>query len=182
MPVFGEQFALETIFVGHKARQVRIIGIGLWHQIEQVECAAGSGCQIGGDGRNNTSRRAGDYKYAVGAQGQARLAIGGRLFLQTDSPPLAFFVPDLDRARIAQGLLDKDLASSDASHPSSKSTALTVTSALSRLYVLVIPTTGPPSGAIAPAWSYPCCPPSRVAETRKVPGAAICSYRARMVV
>ena len=36
-----EQIALQPVFVGHKALQVGIVGIGFGNQVEQIESAAG---------------------------------------------------------------------------------------------------------------------------------------------
>ena len=104
-----EQIALQAVFVGHEALEVGIRRIRLGHQIEQVERAAGSGRQIGGDGRDDASCRAGDQKDGVLVQSQAGLAVGCGLFLQSNRPALPFLVADLDCAGIAQSLLDEDV-------------------------------------------------------------------------
>ena len=91
-----------------EALEVGILRIRLRHQIEQVERAAGSGRQVGGDGRNDASRRAGDQEDGVLVQRQTGLAIGGGLFLQPDRPAQSVLVADLDCAGIAQGFLDQD--------------------------------------------------------------------------
>ena len=104
----GEQIALEAFFVAHEALEVGIVGIRLRHQIEQVEGAAGSGCQVGGDGRDDAASRAGDQEDGVLIQRQAGLAVGGGLFLQPDGPAQSVLVADLDCAGIAQGFLDQE--------------------------------------------------------------------------
>ena len=59
-----EQIALQAFFVADEALEVGIVRIGLRHQIEQIEGAAGCGRQIGGDGRDDASRCAGDQEDA----------------------------------------------------------------------------------------------------------------------
>ena len=129
-----EQIALEAFLVGHEALEIGIVGIRLGHQIEQIEGAAGSGRQIGGDGRDDAAGRAGDQEDGVPVQREAGLAIGCGLFLQPDRPAQPVLVADFDRAGIAQGFLDQDARRlRTACAPASKSTALTRASIRSRL-------------------------------------------------
>ncbi len=100
-----KQIALQAFFVGGEALEVGIRRVGLRHQVEQIEDAAGCGCQIGGDGGDDAARRAGDHEDAALVESQARLAIGRRLFLQSDRPAQAVLVADLDCAGIAQCFL-----------------------------------------------------------------------------
>ena len=109
MPGCARKIALEAVFVGHEALEIGIVRIRLRHQIEQVERAAGSRRQIGGDGRDDTSRRAGDQEDGVAVQRQAGLAVGCGLFLQPNCPAQSPLVADLDCAGIAQGFLDQDV-------------------------------------------------------------------------
>ena len=88
-----EQIALQTVFVGGEALEVGVVGIGLGHQIEQIEGAAGSGRQVGGDGGDNASRRTGDEEYGVRFQRQAGLAIGCGLLLQAMVQRSPFLYP-----------------------------------------------------------------------------------------
>ena len=104
-----KQFTLESFFITDKALEVGILGIGLRHKVEQIECPARSGCEIRSDGRDNTSGRAGDDKDAVLVERQAGFSVGGRQFLQSDCPALSLFVSDLDRAGIAQSFVDEEL-------------------------------------------------------------------------
>ena len=102
-----EQIALEAFFVAHEALEVGIIRIRLRHQIEQVERAAGSGCQIGGNGRDDASRSARDQENAVSDPASGRAGRRRGLFLQSDRPAQAILVADLDCAGIAQRFLDE---------------------------------------------------------------------------
>src|SRR5215469_6148014 len=45
-----EQVALQIVFVVGEARDVRIVGIRLRYEIEQIECSARSSSQVRGDG------------------------------------------------------------------------------------------------------------------------------------
>ena len=103
-----EQIALQPVFVAHEAREVGIVGIRLGHQIKQVERAARSCRQVGGDGRDDTSRRAGDHEDGVAVQLQSGLSVGCGLFLQSNRPALPVLVADLDRAGIAQSFFEQD--------------------------------------------------------------------------
>jgi hypothetical protein len=103
-----KQIALEVVFVADKSREIRVVGIGLGYQIEQIECAARSRSQVGGDGRDDASRRSRDHEDAVLIECQAGLAIVRGLFLQTDRPAQSVLVADFDCAVVAQRLPDQD--------------------------------------------------------------------------
>src|SRR5271165_778081 len=55
-----EEIALQAVFVIDEALQVGAARVGFRDQIEQVERTAGSGCQIGGNGGDDTAGRARD--------------------------------------------------------------------------------------------------------------------------
>ena len=65
MPECGKQIALEAFFVAHEAFKIGILGVRLRHQIEQVEDTAGSGCQVRGNGRDDTAGSARDQENRV---------------------------------------------------------------------------------------------------------------------
>ena len=148
-----EQIALQAVLVADEALEVGIVRIGLRHQIEQVERAAGSGRQIGGDGRDDTSRRAGDQEHGVLVQRQAGLAVGCGLFLQADRPALPVLVADLDRAGIAQGFLDEEFGDFRRRCARFEIDRLDQGVRPLALVGLGEAATAPPSGATAPASS-----------------------------
>ena len=73
-----EQLALEVVFVADKPGEIRIIRVGLGHQIEQVKGAARSRSQVRRYGGNNASRGSRDHEDAVSVECEAGLAIVGR--------------------------------------------------------------------------------------------------------
>ena len=58
----GEQIALQSFLVGDEALRSGLFGIGLRHQVEQIERAAGCRGQVGGDGGDDASCRARDQE------------------------------------------------------------------------------------------------------------------------
>ena len=60
------ELELEPVAVGGKALDVRIVRIGLGHQVEQVEGAAGRGRQVGGDRGDDAAGGAGDDERRLG--------------------------------------------------------------------------------------------------------------------
>ena len=61
------QLALEAVAVGDEAVEVRVAGIGLGHEVEQVEGAARRAREVGRDRGDDAARRAGDDEDRVGA-------------------------------------------------------------------------------------------------------------------
>ncbi len=104
----SKQLALEVVFVADKAREIRVVGVRLGYQIEQVESAARSRSQVGSDRRDDASRRSRDHEDTVLIECEARLAIFRGLFLQTDGPAQSILVADFDCAVVAQRLPDQD--------------------------------------------------------------------------
>ena len=102
------ELALQPVAIGREASQVGVGGIGLGHEVEQVEGAPGGGRQIGGDGRDDAARRPGDAEDRVGSERSACVGLG-RPLEEAHRPTQVLGVTDLDRARIAKRLLDQDL-------------------------------------------------------------------------
>src|SRR6185437_12869370 len=103
----GVQIAFEAFLVGCKAFEVRIIRVGLRHQVKQVESAARSSRQVGGDGRYDASRRSGDQENRVLLQYKFWFSVGCRLLPQADTPAQSLLVADFDRPGIPQGFIDQ---------------------------------------------------------------------------
>ena len=84
-----EQVALQAVLVGDEALEVGIVRVGLRREVEQVERAAGGRREVGGDGRDDAARRAGDQEDGVLVQRQPGPAVDDGLFLETDGPAQA---------------------------------------------------------------------------------------------
>ena len=128
-----EQIALQAVFVGDEPLEVGIVRIGLGHQVEQVEGAAGCRGQVGRDRRDDAAGRAGDHENAVLGRASARVVRRRRLLFETDGPALVAGVSDLDGTGIAQRLVDQEVSDFRGLRLGSKSTALTSASGRSRL-------------------------------------------------
>ncbi len=129
----GEEVAPEAVLIGDEPAQIGVGGVGLGHDVQQVEGAAGGRRQVGRDGGNDAARRAGDEEAGLAAQRHAgfrrirpalpaRPSSGGR--------PRIRFPPRRDRA--APPSISRS-AISAAAAPAPKSTAFTSASGRSRL-------------------------------------------------
>ena len=102
------QLALEPVPIGDELGEVRIARVGLLDQIEQMEGAAGCRGQVGGDRRNDAAGGSGDAEDGVRSQRPLRVGLGRPLH-EPHPPAQLVGVADLDRAGIAQGLLDQEV-------------------------------------------------------------------------
>ena len=102
------EVALEPVRVGVEAREVGIAGVRLRHEVEQVEGAGGARRQVGRDGRHDAPGRAADDEHGVARERACGVGDGGSLD-QSDRPAQIVGVADLDRAGVAQRLLDEDV-------------------------------------------------------------------------
>ena len=148
-----DQRALEPVAVGDEALEVGVVAVGGGNEVEEVERGTvGVGGQVGGDRRDDAASAAGDDDR--GAFGEAAVRVFLRRTLdQADRPAQVLGVTDLDRAGIAQGLLDQKVGERRLRFCAPKSTALISAPARSRASALVKPVTAPPMIDSAPVAS-----------------------------
>src|SRR5690349_6606452 len=103
----SEQVTLEPFFVTHKPFQVRILRIGFWHEIQQIEGAGRSSRQVGRDSRDDASRSPRDYKDRILVQLQSWLTVRRGLLLERYGPAKSVLVTDLHCSRILQSFGNK---------------------------------------------------------------------------
>ena len=102
------KLALQPLGVGAGAVEVGVGAIRLGHEVEQVEGPLRGLRQVGGDRRDDAARGPRDAEHRLRAQGAVRVALR-RAFLEADRPAQILRVADLDRARVAERLLDQRL-------------------------------------------------------------------------
>ena len=101
------QLALEGIAIGREARQVGIAGVGLGHQVEQVEGAPGRR-EVGRDRRDDAAGGPGHDEHRVGARLVGGVMACG-LFGQANRPAQIVGVANLDGAGVVQRLVDQEV-------------------------------------------------------------------------
>ena len=101
------ELALEGVSVAGVAREIGVAGVGLGHQVEQVEGAPGRR-EVGRDRRDDAAGGPGHDEHRVGARLAGGVMACG-LFGQADRPAQIVGVADLDGAGVVQRLVDQEV-------------------------------------------------------------------------
>ena len=105
-----EQVALQAFLVGDEPFEIGIVRVGFGDQVEQVERAARSGRQVGGDGRDDAARRACDHENGAPVQRQCRGCHRRRAASRRPTVQRCRrLVADLDGTGIAQRFVDQEV-------------------------------------------------------------------------
>ncbi len=102
-----EDVVTQAVPVDRELPDVRVVRVGPWHEVEQVERTARVLGEIRGDGRDDAARRTSHDEDGILRELHARQTVRSGPFGEPDGPPQSIVVADLDRAGIGESLSDQ---------------------------------------------------------------------------